>query len=359
MKTKNRILSMMVVLSMVFGALGVMNTTTQASADTGNAEKLVIGATVTGHFEHSADGLYNYYYFETDSDNAFYSIAFTYEAEPVNPEVSISSEIGGDSIVKRTGSGTIDCKNLLKPNSTYYIKVYSDVFNPVYDYTLKVSKYADDNPDTAIEAKSISVDEVVKGNIENSADLDVFAFTAGTDKYKLTTSASDNVQFFVYEDELLTTQLMSGKGTKSLDLDKLLSAGNTYYVGVKGTVNGFNAESYMFKLVKATSKSDSDDSDVTVEIPKVPSVVITPAKKKVTLKWKKSKGASGYQIYRSTKKKSGYKCVKKITKGSTVFYTDKKVKSGKTYYYKIRAYKKVGGTTKYGGWSPVKKVKVK
>lgn len=360
MNTKKRIVSLAIMLSIVFGLFGVISNPVLSSADTGNAEKLVIGATVTGNFEKIQDHAFQYYFFETDSDRSFYSIALTYESpyDDIKPTISVSADIGGESIVKMQGKGVMDCKNLLKPNSVYYVTVDSD--NPwphgevTYSYTLKVTKYTDDVTDAAIEAKTIVVDEVVKGNIENSADIDVFSFVAGSDKYKLTTSASENVQFFVYEDELLTTQLMSGKGTNSLDLGTLLSAGKTYYIGVKGTVIGFNAESYMFKIIK----NEVSDSEVTVEIPDVGSVNISPAKKKVTLKWKKTRGASGYQINRSMKKNKGYKCIKKITRGSTVLYVDKNVKSGKVYYYKIRAFKKVGSTVKFGGWSPVKKVKV-
>lgn len=76
------------------------------------------------------------------------------------------------------------------------------------------------------------------------------------------------------------------------------------------------------------------------------------------LKWKKVKGADGYEIYRSTKKDKDFKKIKTIGKGSTVTYNDKSVKTGKTYYYKIRGYKKVGEQTQKAGFSPVQKVRV-
>ena len=76
----------------------------------------------------------------------------------------------------------------------------------------------------------------------------------------------------------------------------------------------------------------------------------------VTVKWKKVSGATGYQIYRSTDGGS-YKKVKTITKASTVSWKDTTVKAGKTYRYKIRAYVKANGTTIYGSFSSVSKVK--
>lgn len=57
--------------------------------------------------------------------------------------------------------------------------------------------------------------------------------------------------------------------------------------------------------------------------------------KTVKISWKKAKGAKGYQIYRATKQNGRYKKVK-TTKGTV--YTDKNLKQGKRYYYKIRAY---------------------
>ncbi len=80
-------------------------------------------------------------------------------------------------------------------------------------------------------------------------------------------------------------------------------------------------------------------------------------KKKATLIWKKVKGAAGYQVYRSMRKNGKYICVKKNLKAAK--YTDKKLKKGKTYYYKVRAYKKVNGKTITGAYSAIRKVKVK
>ena len=48
------------------------------------------------------------------------------------------------------------------------------------------------------------------------------------------------------------------------------------------------------------------------------------------------------------KKNSGYKKVKTITKNKTVTYKAGKLKKKKTYYFKIRTYRKAGGTTYYG-----------
>lgn len=82
-------------------------------------------------------------------------------------------------------------------------------------------------------------------------------------------------------------------------------------------------------------------------------------KKAAILKWKKIKNASGYVVYRSAKKHGKYKVVKTIKKGTTVTYTNKKLKSKKIYYYKVRAYRKANGKKVFGKYSAVKKVRTK
>ena len=81
--------------------------------------------------------------------------------------------------------------------------------------------------------------------------------------------------------------------------------------------------------------------------------------KKVTLKWKKNSKATGYEIYRATKKNGKYKKIRTIKKASAATFTDSKVKKGKTYYYKVRAYKTVKGNKANGKFSAVRKVKIK
>ena len=69
--------------------------------------------------------------------------------------------------------------------------------------------------------------------------------------------------------------------------------------------------------------------------------------------WVKVPSANGYVVYRSTKADSGFKSVKTITKGTTVSFTNTKLKTGTTYYYKVRAYKTVSGKKVYGEYTAV------
>lgn len=84
---------------------------------------------------------------------------------------------------------------------------------------------------------------------------------------------------------------------------------------------------------------------------------VTAGKKKATITINKVKGAKKYLIYRSTSKSKGYKQIAATTKLS---YTDKKLTSKKTYYYKVKAVSKNGvGEDITSSFSKPKSVKVK
>ena len=56
----------------------------------------------------------------------------------------------------------------------------------------------------------------------------------------------------------------------------------------------------------------------------------------VTLKWNKVNGVSKYNVFRSQKKKSGYKKIAAV-KSNKNTYKDNKIKENKNYYYKVQA----------------------
>lgn len=91
-------------------------------------------------------------------------------------------------------------------------------------------------------------------------------------------------------------------------------------------------------------------------VPKTPtSLKVISGKKTAKVSYKKSTGASGYQIAYSTKKISGYQYVTTPSLSKTI----SKLTSKKMYYIKIRAYKIVGKTKYYGSYSSIKSIKVK
>ena len=79
-----------------------------------------------------------------------------------------------------------------------------------------------------------------------------------------------------------------------------------------------------------------------------------------TIKFKKKTGATGYRIAYSTNKSFKAGTVKYVTvKANKLSTTIKKLKAGKTYYFKVQAYKTISGKKYYGKFSAVKKIKIK
>ena len=76
-------------------------------------------------------------------------------------------------------------------------------------------------------------------------------------------------------------------------------------------------------------------------------------KKAIKVTWTLPEGVTvdGYEVYRSTKKNSGYGTVAYFTTTKTSYTNNKALKAGKMYYYKVRGYKMINGEKVYTGWS--------
>lgn len=76
-------------------------------------------------------------------------------------------------------------------------------------------------------------------------------------------------------------------------------------------------------------------------------------KKAVTLSWVAPEGVDvdGYEIFRSTKKNSGYGTEPYFETTKTNYTNSKGLKSGKTYYYKVRAFVEINGERHYTDYS--------
>ena len=163
------------------------------------------------------------------------------------------------------------------------------------------------------------------------------------------------------------------KITYKLNRGKNNASNPSTYYGKKVTLKNPSRKGYAFAgwytdakfKKKITSISSSAKSDYILYAKwtkvKVAKASLTSAKnsksKQILLKYKKVSGAKGYEISYSTDKKFKKAVTKKNTAKTS--YTISKLKKGKTYYVRIRAYK-VDSTGKkvYGKYSSVKKVKI-
>ncbi|MBQ3322638.1 MAG: CHAP domain-containing protein [Firmicutes bacterium] len=82
-----------------------------------------------------------------------------------------------------------------------------------------------------------------------------------------------------------------------------------------------------------------------------PAVSIISSRTGIAVKWNGVQGASGYEVYRATSKNGSYSKVK-TTSGTS--FNNESVTNNKEYYYKVRAYRSIDGSKKYGGYSGAK-----
>lgn len=237
-----------------------------------------------------------------------------------------------DHIYSYAGSTYTESKAVKLSKGTYYLKVQAFAKNAVEkEYTLCVNK---------IENRKTSVTSV-KSTAYNKLKVSWKVVPAATSYQIYRSTAKDG--------DYQNIKTINSVGTSSWT-DGSVKTGKTYYYKIKTVVKTQNGEQTSgFSNVKSAKA--------------VPAKTTLKAKasdaKNVKLTWSKVKGASGYEIYRSNSKDGKCSKVKTISKGSTTSYKNGKLKKSTTYYYKIRAYRKVNGKKVYGSYSSVVSVKTK
>lgn len=112
--------------------------------------------------------------------------------------------------------------------------------------------------------------------------------------------------------------------------------------------------------VRVKGTSVKKNVKITIVPKKAKIVKIRKQPKALRVAWERQPKASGYQMVMATDRAfQKNKKVFMITSNKTTFKTATKLKKGKVYHIKIRAYKKTGKTKLYGAYSQVKKARTK
>lgn len=153
------------------------------------------------------------------------------------------------------------------------------------------------------------------------------------------------------------------KFTKVTDVKKSVLSYTVKKVGSKKLTAGTQYELKIMSLAKNGKKTAelSAQKLKVVTVTAAPSISSAKRSKNgtsVALKWKKSSGATGYEIQMSTKKSSDFEKITNL-KAKTKSYTKKNLNKSQTYYFRMRTYKTINGKVFYSGWSKVKKVNKK
>jgi hypothetical protein len=142
----------------------------------------------------------------------------------------------------------------------------------------------------------------------------------------------------------------------SISSNTIKSSGNNgIYFAVGSKANVYNNTYSSNKSHNGYSKG-SKKSYAFTNLTK-PSITVSKKDKTSTVKWKKVTDATSYEIYRATSKNGEYSKITTVSSSKTS-YKNTKLKKGKTYYYKVRAIRKINGITIYSSYSAVKSVKI-
>ena len=311
----------------------------EANDDLTSADKMTVGKTINGACDANYAEDYDYYTFTMDK-KAYVTVSLTHKnLNGSNTAWSVYLYDSKGNKVDRKNSylsvkqdGTYAETNKIKlPKGTYYIRVNATEYGTGEEYGLTVNKISAKKP----VIKSVKSTEYNKIKVTWNA-------VAGAEKYMIYRSTSKDGS---YSKVKTITNVSTTSWT-----DKDVKTGKTYYYKMKAVVTTDKSVTSGYSAVKSAKCVPAKPGSVKVSSPK---------KKQLKVSWKKVSGASGYEVYRATSKDGKYKKVKTIGKGKTVTYTDKKVSSGKTYYYKVRSYRTVNGEKVYSGYSSIVSKKAK
>lgn len=215
------------------------------------------------------------------------------------------------------------------------------------DYTVAYSKNKN------IGKATVTV--TFKGNYSGSKKLNFNILPAATSKIivKQTTSSItaswkkvagvSGYRVYLYKGKKLAKCVDTTKRTLTF---KKLSKGTGYKIVVKAykTIDGKKSLSLVSKELLTATKLSAPTS-----------VKVKAGKKRAIISWTKDKSANSYTVYYSTKKDSGFKKLTVIKNSADI----QKLTSGKTYYFKVVANKKVGKTAVASDCSKLVSAKIK
>lgn len=261
----------------------------------------------------------------------------------------------------------------LKAGETAYILINVNEFkgtylaaNPETKYTLKAKftatgYYEKELNNTFESAPETAAGKTYNGNCSSIDDIDYYKFTApvsGEIKFDFLHKYINRYEYFdaaIYKEQNGEKVFMAGKQIclakeENIEIAKLsCKQGDVFYISVEpydySTIS--NIIGYEYGIVSNVTSKTSVKFDS----------LKNSSSKKLTLKWSKKSGVSGYEIKYVT---GSSKKTVKVSGAGTTSKTLSSLKKGKTYKVYIRTYTKgTDGKIYYGPWSSAKSIKIK
>lgn len=247
---------------------------------------------------------------------------FTYSGKVITPTVTVKDRKG--KVLKLNTDYTVKYSSGRKNPGRYTVKVTSKG-----DYTGSETLYFDILPGITSKISASQSTNAIKlkwSAVPGATGYRVFLYNAKTKKYTTLTNTTKN----------------------TYTVSKLNTGTNyTFAVRAYSTVSGKVFWSAGYKTLTTATK------------PNTPSLKVVAGAGKAVLTWNKQTGADGYVVYMSTSKDGKYTRIATVKGNSSVNYTKTGLTKGKTYYFKVAAYKTVGNTNIYSSLSTVRYVKIK
>lgn len=144
----------------------------------------------------------------------------------------------------------------------------------------------------------------------------------------------------------------------------ITSGSTTSFTSSSGITPG---KTYYYKIRAYRTNRDGDNAYGTYSsaksrraAPKKPTIYVTKyGSRSAKVRWNKVSTVSGFAVYRSQKRNSGYKRVKLKKAGIPRYVISRNMKKNKRYYFKVRAYKTYNGKRIYSLYSTPKSIRVK
>ena len=247
-------------------------------------------------------------------------------------------------LVKDLNATTYTDKGLAK-GTEYSYKVKS------YRVVDGVKVYSGDSNSISAKIKDsfkLNLEKTTRNSVEFSWDkvkdatgYEILRYSTASKKY----AVIDDIDFDKLSDE-------DREASEEAEVYSYLDQGKT-----SATIYNYKVKAYNKVDGKKVYLKESEKLKATTT-PLTPNVTVKSSSKKTArLSWTNcSTRATGYKVYMATSKNGTYKLVKTTTaKSFTKYY----LTSGKTYYFKVRAYRTVDGKNIYGDYSTIKSIRVK
>ena len=274
----------------------------------------------------------------------------------------ISSDIGtitykwfnGNALIEGENNATISINNANSDNAgLYYCQVSNGMDTKTFKILLTVNKVEDVT--TKQEEATTKQEEVTTKQEETTTKQEETTTKQEevTTKPEETTTVVNDTQ----QTTTATTQTTTNKtDTTTATTQTTTNKANTTTATTQTTTNKANTTTA--NRTQQTTQTINAGTQIIVGKGKIKSAVKKASAKKVVIKLKKVRGASGYEVKVSTSKKFSKKTTKTVD-AKKLSVTVKKLQPNKKYFAKVRAYVIVNGTKVYGKYSKAVKIKLK